>query len=90
MDGFVGALLEGQPDVETEAVLAASSTLGRAHDPVAAASDDHVIVRDHLAREFFRHLILRFARRRAGRTEDADLAELRGIRKKPSPRNAFP
>ena len=76
VDGFVRALLEGQTDVETETVLAAGAALRRAHDAVAAAGDDHVILRHHQARELLRHLKFRLGRQRAGRSEDAHFSEI--------------
>ena len=76
VDGLVRVLLEGETDVETEAVRAASASLRGAHDALAAAGDDHVIVRHHLAREFFRDFVLRFTGRRARRSKNADLARL--------------
>ena len=65
-DDRVRPLLEWQTNVETESVLASRAFLGRAHDAVAAAGDDHVILRHHFAREFLGHGVLRFARWRPG------------------------
>ena len=52
MDRFVRALFEGQPNVETKALLGARSLLGRPHDPIAASGDHHPIEFDHAARKF--------------------------------------
>ena len=65
VDDFVRALLEGQADVQTEAVFAAGAALRRAHDAIAAAGDHHVSVLAHLAREFLGGEELGRVRRRA-------------------------
>ena len=74
-DDRVRSLLEREANVESETVLAPRAFLGRAHDAVAAAGDDHVVVRDHFPRELFRDFILRLARWRPGRAKNADFAE---------------
>ena len=76
LDNLVRALLEWETDVEPEAVFAAGATLCRAHDAFAAAGDDHVIVRDHFAREIFRHLEFGCAGQNAGRTKNDNLPEM--------------
>ena len=57
-------------------MFAAGATLCRAHDAFAAAGDDHVIVRDHFAREIFRHLEFGGAGQNAGRTKNDNLPEM--------------
>ena len=74
-DDRIRALLEWQTNIETEAVLASRAFLSRTHDAVATTGNDHVIFRDHFAREFFGDFVLRLARRRPGRAEDTDFAE---------------
>ena len=59
-DHFVGLLFEWQTNVESETMLASRASLGRAHDPLPAAGDDHVVVRHHRPREIFGDL--RFGR----------------------------
>src|SRR5204863_5469251 len=76
IDGDVRVLLKGKADVETKAVRAAGAPLSGAHDPLAASGNDHVIVRHHLARKFFRDYVLRFTRWSARRSENADFAKL--------------
>ena len=75
-DDRVRVLFKRQPDVEAKTVFAPCASLGGPHDAVAGTGDYHVILGHHLASEFFRHLILRFARRRPGRPENTDLPEL--------------
>src|SRR4029077_12661084 len=76
LDNLVGALLEWETDVEPEAVFAAGATLRRTHDAFTAAGDNHVIVRDHFAREIFRHLEFGCAGQNAGRTKNDNLPEM--------------
>ena len=65
VDRLVGLLLKGETDVQAKAMLATSSALRRTHNAVTATSDDHVVFRNHLAREFFSHGILGLTRRRS-------------------------
>src|SRR5205814_9086494 len=76
IDGDVRVLLKGKADVETKAVRAAGAPLGGAHDSLAASGNDHVILRHHLARKFFRGYVLRFTGWSARRSENADFAKL--------------
>src|SRR2546423_68118 len=46
-DYFIGLLFEWQTNVETKTVLASGAPLGRAHDPLSSAGDDHVSLRHH-------------------------------------------
>ena len=58
-DHFVRLLFEWQTNVESETVLTTRAALGRAHDPLPATGDDHVIVRHHRPREILGHLRFR-------------------------------
>src|SRR6202030_1387813 len=54
-DYFVGLLFEWQTNVESKTAVPTRSPLGRTHDPLPAAGNDHVIVRHHRAREILGH-----------------------------------
>ena len=69
------ALLEGQPDVQAEALLAPRALLGRAHDAIAAAGDDHVPLLAHPAGKMDGGLELGSLGTRARAAEDGHLAE---------------
>ena len=74
-------LLEGQMDIEAEAMGAASPLLSGSHNPVSTTSDDHKILRHHLPREFLGDLVLTFGGRSARRPEYTNLAKLAVSRK---------
>src|SRR5207248_3275392 len=76
-DDFVGLLLEWQTNVEPETVLAPGASLGRTHDPIAAAGDDHIIARHHRSSEFLRHFRLRRIRTHSRRTKHNHFSKLR-------------
>ena len=75
-DHGIGALLEGEPDVQPEALLRAGSLLGGAHDAVAPAGDDHELLLHDPAREFPGQLKIRLLRTGSRRSEDGHLAHL--------------
>ena len=87
VDRLVRRLLEGQPDVQSEAVLAARATLRCAHDAVAAAGHDHVAALAHLASKFFRCFEFLRILRGARAAEDGDLPALT-VRRKDAARKA--
>lgn len=79
MNCLVGPLFEGQADVQPEAVVPAGTFLGRTHDAVTPARDDHEPVLDRLVAHFFGHLEFRGVRREPRGAEDRHFAPV-GIR----------
>ncbi len=80
-DDRIRALLEGQHNIDPEAVLAAGALLARAHDPVGAPGNDHKPFPDDLTGKLEGHLVVRIIRGGAGRTEDADFSPVAIIMK---------
>src|SRR5881296_3965131 len=74
-DPRVRLLLERQPDVEPEALLAAGALLRGAHDPAAGAREDHPALGDHAPAELARGDRGVLAGLRARGAEHADLAD---------------
>ena len=75
-DRGVRALLEGQHNIDPEAVFASGALLARAHDSVCAPGNDHEPFLDDPTGKLEGHLVVRIIRSRAGRTENADLAPI--------------
>ena len=76
VDRFVGPLFEGQQNVQAESVVASRTLLRGTHDPVTTASDNHEPALDNLAPQFLRHFEFRSFRRKAGGSENGDLASV--------------
>ena len=76
-DDRIRLLLKRQSNVQTETSLASGTALRCAHDPIAAAGDDHVILCHHRAREVLRRFCFRRIDRDPSRAEHDHFAELR-------------
>ncbi|MNN02517.1 hypothetical protein D3C81_1151790 [compost metagenome] len=74
VDGRIGMLLEGQGDVETEAVIPTGTFVGGSHDAAACASDDHQVRACQRGTEFPGHCIQRVFDGCACRAEHRDFA----------------
>ncbi len=61
---------------QAETVLASGPALRRAHDPVAAAGDHHVMMRHHLPAKLLRGQRFRLGGRRPRRTKHDDLPDI--------------
>ena len=70
----IRTLLEGQHNIDPEAVFAPGALLACAHDPIGAPGNDHEPFLDDPTGKLEGHLVVWIIRSRASRTEDADLA----------------
>src|SRR5438093_2918418 len=55
-DHFIRLLLERQTNVQTKTVLSSRTALGRAHDSLTPAGNEHVVMRNHCSRDIFSDL----------------------------------
>jgi hypothetical protein len=74
-DPGIRLLFERQPDIQSEAALAASALLRGAHDPGAGSGDDHPALLHHPPAELPGRPRRRLVRRRARRAKDRDLGD---------------
>ncbi|MNI33576.1 hypothetical protein D3C73_875340 [compost metagenome] len=72
LDGGVGMLLEGQGDVESQAVIQARAFVGRRHDAAAGPGDHHQVRARQRGAEFPGHGVQRVLHGGAGGAENRD------------------
>ena len=72
----IRTLLEGQHNIDPEAVFAPGALLACAHDPICAPGNDHEPFLDDPTGKLEGHLVVGIVRVGASRTEDADLASI--------------
>src|SRR6516165_11655669 len=73
-DNLISLLFKRQADVQAKAMLASSTALGRAHNPISAAGDNHESSCAHQRSKLLRSAEFFRVRARSSRTENRNFA----------------